>query len=252
MSDVKNHANLVWGIAELLRGDYKQADYGKVILPLVVIRRLDQTLEATKTRVVARSEDLKRRGIENRELVLVRVARQRFFYNDSPLTLPQLLSDAPKLSINLRVYLNGFSRLAREAIEKFDFDRQIDKLERGGLLYQVIARICDVDLHPDRVSNLEMGYIFEELIRKFAEASNETAGEHFTPREVVRLMVNLLVDGDEDSLSDPGAIRSVFDCACGTGGMLSEAEAHIKALNREAQVDLFGQELNEESYAICL
>ncbi len=250
--DVKNHANLIWGIAELLRGDYKQADYGKVILPLVVIRRLDQTLEPTKARVVARSEDLKKRGIENREPVLARVANQRFFYNDSPLTLPQLLSDAPKLAINLRVYLNGFSRLAREVIEKFDLDRQIDKLERGGLLYQVIARICDVDLHPDRVSNLEMGYIFEELIRKFAEASNETAGEHFTPREVVRLMVNLLVDGDEDSLSDPGAIRSVFDCACGTGGMLSEAEAHIKALNRDAQVDLFGQELNEESYAICL
>ena len=137
-------------------------------------------------------------------------------------------------------------------MDKFDFDRQIDKLERGGLLYQVVARICDVDLHPDRVSNLEMGYIFEELIRKFAEASNETAGEHFTPREVVRLMVNLLVDGDEDALADPGVIRTVFDCACGTGGMLSEAEAHIKALNPSAQVDLFGQELNEESYAICL
>ena len=251
MTDVRNHANLVWGIAELLRGDYKQADYGKVILPLVVIRRLDQTLEATKEKVVARAAQLRADGIENIEPALVRVSGQQF-YNASPLTLTQLLGDAPKLALNLRVYLDGFSSLAREVVDKFDFDRQIDKLERGGLLYQVIARICDVDLHPDRVSNLEMGYIFEELIRKFAEASNETAGEHFTPREVVRLMVNLLVDGDEDALADPGVIRTVFDCACGTGGMLSEAEAHIKALNPTAQVDLFGQELNEESYAICL
>jgi type I restriction enzyme M protein len=251
MTDVKNHANLVWGIAELLRGDYKQADYGKVILPLVVIRRLDQALEQTKPKVVARSEQIRAQGIENVEPALVRVARQQF-YNDSPLTLTQLLGDAPKLAINLRIYLRGFSALAREVVDKFDFDRQIDKLERSGLLYRVIARVCDVDLHPDRVSNLEMGYLFEELIRKFAEASNETAGEHFTPREVVRLMVNLLVDGDEDSLSDPGAIRSVFDCACGTGGMLSEAEAHIRALNPSAQVDLYGQELNEESFAICL
>jgi type I restriction enzyme M protein len=251
MTDVRNHANLVWGIAELLRGDYKQADYGKVILPLVVIRRLDQTLEATKEKVVARAAQLRADGIENIEPALVRVSGQQF-YNASPLTLTQLLGDAPKLALNLRVYLDGFSSLAREVVDKFDFDRQIDKLERGGLLYQVVARICDVDLHPDRVFNLEMGYIFEELIRKFAEASNETAGEHFTPREVVRLMVNLLVDGDEDALADPGVIRTVFDCACGTGGMLSEAEAHIKALNPSAQVDLFGQELNEESYAICL
>ncbi|HET6550867.1 MAG TPA: type I restriction-modification system subunit M N-terminal domain-containing protein, partial [Solirubrobacter sp.] len=168
MTDIKSHANLVWGIAELLRGDYKQADYGKVILPLVVIRRLDQALESTKEQVVARSRDLQAQGIENRELALVRIVDQQF-YNDSPLSLPQLLGDAPKLAINLRAYLAGFSSLAREVIEKFDFDRQIDKLERGRLLYQVVARICDVDLHPDRVSNLEMGYLFEELIRKFAE-----------------------------------------------------------------------------------
>ena len=250
-SDLRNHANLVWGIAELLRGDYKQADYGKVILPLVVIRRLDLALEDTKAQVVARSKQLHAQGIENVELVLVRVARQQF-YNDSEHTLGGLLSDPPNIALNLRVYLSRFSSLAREVVDKFDFDRQIDKLERSGLLYQVVARICDVDLRPARVSNLEMGYLFEELIRKFAEASNETAGEHFTPREVVRLMVNLLVDGDEESLSDPGLIRSVFDCACGTGGMLSEAEAHIRAQNPSAQVDLFGQELNEESYAICL
>ena len=253
MTDVRNHANLVWGIAELLRGDYKQADYGKVILPLVVIRRLDQTLAGTKAAVVERAARLRAQGIDNVEPALVRVAgRDLHYYNDSPHTFEGLLSDPPNIALNLKVYLRGFSALAREVVDKFDFDRQIDKLERSGLLYQVIARICDVDLRPARVSNLEMGYLFEELIRKFAEASNETAGEHFTPREVVRLMVNLLVDGDEGSLSDPGAIRSVFDCACGTGGMLSEAEAHIRALNSGAQVDLFGQELNEESFAICL
>ena len=147
MTDVRNHANLVWGIAELLRGDYKQADYGKVILPLVVIRRLDQALEETKAQVVARSEQLRAQGIENVEPALVRVAGQQF-YNDSPHTLEQLLGDPPKLALNLKVYLRGYSSLAREVVDKFDFDRQIDKLERSGLLYQVIARICDVDLTP--------------------------------------------------------------------------------------------------------
>jgi type I restriction enzyme M protein len=251
MTDVKNHANLIWSIADLLRDDYKQADYGKVILPLVVIRRLDQSLESTKDAVLARSAQLRSQGIENVEPALVRDSGQQF-YNDSPMTLTQLLGDAPKLAINLPIYLQGFSSLAREAIEKFEFDRQIDKLDAAGLLYQVVARICSVDLHPDRVANLEMGYLFEELIRKFAEQSNETAGHHFTPREVVKLMVNLLVVGDEDALSDPGVIRTVFDCACGTGGMLSEAELHIKALNPSAQVDVFGQEVNPESFAICL
>jgi type I restriction enzyme M protein len=249
--ELRNHANLIWGIAELLRGDYKQADYGKVILPLVVIRRLDQALEETKAAVVEQHERLRGQGITNVEPVLVQVAGQQF-YNASPLRFPQVLDDPGKLSINLRAYLNGFSSLAREVVEKFDFDRQIDKLERSNLVYQVIARICEVDLHPARVSNIEMGYLFEELIRKFAETSNETAGEHFTPREVVRLMVNLLLSGDEEALADRGVIRTVFDCACGTGGMLSEAEGHILATNPGATVHLYGQELNEESYAICL
>ncbi len=251
MTDIKSHAALAWSVAELLRDDYKQSDYGKVILPLVVIRRLDQSLEGTKKQVLARSRDLRARGIDNVEPALVRESKQAF-YNDSPMTLTQLLGDPPKLPVNLPIYLQGFSPLAREAIEKFEFDRQIEKLAAAGLLYQVVARICDVNLHPDHVSNLEMGYLFEELIRKFAEQSNETAGHHFTPREVVKLMVNLLVDGDEEALSDPGAIRTVFDCACGTGGMLSEAELHIKALNPSAQVDVFGQEVNPESFAICL
>jgi type I restriction enzyme M protein len=145
-----------------------------------------------------------------------------------------------------------YSKHAKAVFVNFDFERQIEKLDDHDLLHAVVARMCEVDLHPDRVSNLEMGYIFEELIRKFAESSNDEAGEHFTPREVVRLMVNLLLAGDEDALSGAAPIRTVYDCASGTGGMLSEAEAHIRALNEKAIVHLFGQEINEQSYAICL
>jgi len=250
-TNVQNHATLIWGIAELLRGDYKQADYGKVILPLVVMRRLDQTLDLTKTEVLAKAAELDDQGIQNQEPVLVRIAGEQF-YNRSPLAFTQLLDDPANVALNLRAYIDGYSSLARQVIEKFDFDQQIDKLERSDLLYRCLARVCDVDLHPDRVSNLEMGYTFEELIRRFSEQSNETAGEHFTPREVVQLMGNLLLDGDEEALCDPGVIRTVFDCACGTGGMLSEVEGHIKSLNPDATVHLYGQELNEESYAICL
>ena len=249
--NVQNHATLIWGIAELLRGDYKQADYGKVILPLVVMRRLDQTLEGTKAEVLAKAVELDERGVQNQGPVLVRIAGQQF-YNRSPLTFPQLLDDPSNVALNLRAYIDGYSSLARQVVEKFDFDRQIDKLERSDLLYSCLARVCEVDLHPNRISNLEMGYTFEELIRRFSEQSNETAGEHFTPREVVRLMGNLLLEGDEQALRDPGVIRTVFDCACGTGGMLSEVEGHIRSLNPDATVHLYGQELNEESYAICL
>ena len=251
MTELRNHANLIWGIAELLRGDYKQADYGKVILPLVVMRRLDQALEETKDQVLARAAELRAAGIENVEPALVQVSGRQF-YNASPYRLQQLLGDAPKLALNLRLYLDGFSSLAQEVFTNFRFDEQIDYLDQADLLYKVIATVCDVDLHPDSVSNLEMGYLFEELIRRFSEQSNETAGEHFTPREVVRLMVNLLLDGDEGLLRDKGVIRTVFDCACGTGGMLSEAEGHILQLNPQAAVHLYGQELNRESYAICL
>jgi type I restriction enzyme M protein len=248
---IQNSANLIWGIAELLRGDYKQSDYGKVILPLVVMRRLDQVLEPTKAKVLAEAEQLEREGIGNAELLLRGVAGQQFF-NRSKLAFAQLLDDPSNIAAHLRGYIDGFSALARQALDKFEFEQQIDRLDRSNLLYQVIARVCEVDLSPGAVSNLEMGYLFEELIRRFAEQSNETAGEHFTPREVVQLMVNLLLDGDEEALTETGAIRTVFDCACGTGGMLSEAFDHIHALNPNAAVHLYGQELNPESYAICL
>ncbi len=250
-NEIRNHANLIWGIAELLRGDYRQADYGKVILPLVVMRRLDQVLEDRRDLVIDRSAKFEKQGVENVELALRQVAGQQFF-NRHRLRFHQLLDDPGNIAQHLRSYIDGYSELARDVIEKFEFDGHIDRLDRSNLLYQVIGRVCVVDLHPDQVSNHDMGAIFEELIRRFSEQSNETAGEHFTPREVVRLMVNLLLAGDEEALRDDGAIRHVFDCACGTGGMLSEAEEQIHRFNSSATVRLFGQELNPEAYAICL
>ncbi len=250
-SDIQNHANLIWGIAELLRGDYKQADYGKVILPLVVMRRLDQVLEPTRDRVIAQAAKLAAAKVANPEPALCITAGQQFC-NVHKLRFHQLLDDPGNIAKHLRSYIDGYSSLGRQVVEKFNFDPQIDRLDESNLLYQVVGRVCAVDLHPDRVSNHDMGAIFEELIRKFAEASNETAGEHFTPREVVRLMVNLLLSGDEQALGKKGAIRDVFDCACGTGGMLSEIDDHIHNYNPSAVVRLYGQELNPESYAICL
>lgn len=211
-AEVRNHANLIWSIAELLRGDYKQADYGKVILPLVVMRRLDQMLEPTRDAVIARAAQLQEMGIENPEGALRSVAKLQFF-NRHPLRFHQLLNDPGSIADQLEAYIGGYSLLARQAIDKFEFESHIPRLKAANLLYKVVGRICEVDLHPDTVSNADMGAIFEELIRRFSEASNETAGEHYTPREVVRLMVNLLLDGDEDVLAQPGVRRRVFDCA---------------------------------------
>ena len=250
-TDLRNHATLIWGIAELLRGDYKQSQYGDVVLPLIVMRRLDQVLEPTRDLVIAKGRELEASGVENVELALRRVAKQQFF-NRHRLRFHQLLDDPGNIADLLGSYIDGYSSLAHQVIEKFDFEKQIDRLKDANLLYKVIGRVCEVDLHPSKVPNADMGAIFEELIRRFAEASNETAGEHFTPREVVNLMVNLLLDGDEDLLREQGAIRTVFDCACGTGGMLSEAESQIHRYNPSAVVRLYGQELNPQSYAICL
>jgi len=259
--EVRSHANLIWSIAELLRGDYKRSEYGRVILPLVVARRLDQVLLPTKAAVLARAAELETQGIQNVEPPLLRTAGQPFFNRSSlvfsavdegiPGVQP-ITADPAHVGQNLRSYVDRFSSIAKQVFDHFDFERQTERLDGANLAYQVVSRVCEVDLHPDRVSNLEMGYLFEELIRRFAEQSNETAGEHFTPREVVRLMVNLLLDGDQELLRDPGIIRTVFDCACGTGGMLSEAEGQIHRLNPDAVVHLYGQELNGESYAICL
>jgi type I restriction enzyme M protein len=247
---INNHAGFIWSVADLLRGDYRPHEYGKVILPLTVLRRMDCVLEPTKQAVLTRAEKLKVQGVGNWEPVLCSVARQPF-YNISPLDFHRLLQDAAHVAGNLRGYIAGFSPEAREVLEKFDFDVQITRLERSDLLYLVVARFADIDLHPDKVSNIEMGYLYEELIRRFSELSNETAGEHFTPREVIRLMVNLLFAEDNELLRDEGAVRTLFDPACGTGGMLSVAENYLRELNPSARLEVFGQELNEETYAIC-
>ncbi|MFA9430013.1 N-6 DNA methylase [Egicoccus sp. AB-alg2] len=241
---------LIWSIADLLRGTYKAHDYGDVILPLVVLRRLDQALLDTKPAVLERDAKLADRGIENREPVL-RSVSGRSYYNTSPLTFDRLLDDEDNVPANLRAYIEAFSPNARDVIEKFGFDTQIDKLHGANLLYPILARFVDVDLHPDRVSNLDMGYLFEELIRRFAEQSNETAGEHFTPREVIALCVELLAAADWDRLSQPGAIVTMLDCCAGTGGMASVFEEHLRARNSRARLIPHLQEINDESYAIC-
>jgi type I restriction enzyme M protein len=246
---IRNHAAFIWSVADLLRGDYKQSEYGKVILPLTVIRRLDCVLEPTKQAVLDRYKLLAGR-IDNMEPVLQAVAGQQF-YNTSPLTFTKLLDDPNTIADSLQLYIGGFSETARDVIDKFDFGIQIDRLRRANLLYKVIGKFAEIDLHPDAVSNMEMGYLYEELIRKFSELSNETAGEHFTPREVIRLMVNLLFIDDADVLTKPGIVKTLCDPACGTGGMLSVAEDHLRSLNPQARLEVFGQELNAETYAVC-
>jgi len=247
---IRNHAAFIWSVADLLRGDYKQSEYGKVILPLTVIRRLDCVLEPTKEAVLKKHQQLAMR-IENVEPVLQAVAGEQF-YNTSPLTFTKLLDDPDTIADALRLYIGGFSAAARDIIDKFDFGVQIDRLRRANVLYQVIGRFADIDLHPDVVSNTEMGYLYEELIRRFSELSNETAGEHFTPREVIRLMVDLLfIDDADEVLTRPGIVKTLCDPACGTGGMLSVAEDRLRALNPQARLEVFGQELNAETYAVC-
>ncbi len=248
---IRTYEAFIWGVADLLRGDYKQSEYGRVILPLTVIRRLDCVLEPTKAAVLKANENLRGRGIENVEPVLQAAAGGLQFYNTSALTFTRLLDDPSNIADALSLYIGGFSQAARDVIEKFSFEVQIDRLRNANLLYQVIGRFADLDLHPDAVSNIEMGYIYEELIRKFSELSNETAGEHFTPREVIRLMVNLLFSEDGDALSKEGVVRTLYDPACGTGGMLSVAEDHLRQMNPHAQLEVYGQELNAETYATC-
>ena len=244
-----NLSSFIWSVADLLRGDYKQSEYGKVILPFTVLRRLDCVLEPTKAAVLAEKTAREAAGL-NPEPFLLRKASQ-LFYNTSPLDLKKLMGDQDHIGENLRAYLQAFSPEVRDIFESFEFHTQIDKLAKSGLLYLVTEKFANIDLHPDVVSNAEMGAVFEELIRKFAELSNETAGEHFTPREVIRLMVNLLFIEDDAALTKPGVVRSLYDPTAGTGGMLSVAEEHLGSLNPDARLVMYGQELNPESYAIC-
>jgi type I restriction enzyme M protein len=249
-TDFRPLADFIWEIADLLRGDYKQADYGKVILPMTVLRRLDCVLAPTKEAVLARAGELAGDSAEVRHRMLMRTAGQAF-YNTSKFDFQRLLADPAQIGPNLVHYIQGFSAHAREILEHFGFEGQIEKLERSNLLYLVVQRFAEVDLHPDVVPNEMMGSIFEELIRRFSEQSNETAGEHFTPREVIRLMVDLLFIEDDDVLRRPGVLKTLYDPAAGTGGMLSVAEDYLRELNPQARLEVFGQELNDESYAIC-
>ena len=250
MKNVKESANFIWSIADLLRGDYRQSDYGKVILPLTVLRRLDCVLESSKEDVLKKHEQLKNTGIEDLDALLNRASGYKF-HNRSNFTFDKLVADPNNIALNLRNYINGFSEDAREIIEQFEFENQINKMDENNLLFIVIKRFQEVDLHPNRISSMEMGYMFEELIRKFAEISNETAGEHFTPREVIKLMVNILFLNDRDILTKKGITKTIYDCCAGTGGMLSVAEEYLNELNPDARLEVFGQELNPESYAIC-
>lgn len=244
-----NLSSFIWSVADLLRGDYKQSEYGKVILPFTVLRRLDCVLESTKPAVLAELAKREKAGL-NPEPFLLRKSGQ-LFYNTSPLDLKKLMGDQDHIGENLRAYMQAFSPAVRDIFESFDFHTQIDRLAKSSLLYLVTEKFANIDLHPEVVSNAQMGAVFEELIRKFAELSNETAGEHFTPREVIRLMVNLLFIEDDDALSKPGVVRSLYDPTAGTGGMLSVAGEHLASLNPDARLVMYGQELNPESYAIC-
>ncbi|MDD5383817.1 MAG: class I SAM-dependent DNA methyltransferase [Gallionella sp.] len=239
----------IWSVADLLRGDYKQSEYGKVILPFTVLRRLDCVLEATKPAVLAENAKRLTAGL-NPEPFLLRKAKQGF-YNTSPLDMKKLMGDQDHIRENLYSYIQAFAPQVRDIFERFEFHIQIDRLARAGLLYQVTEKFTNIDLHPEAVSNSQMGLVFEELIRKFAEISNETAGEHFTPREVIRLMVNLLFIEDDDVLSKPGVVRAIYDPTAGTGGMLSIAGEYLDEHNPDARLTMYGQELNDESYAIC-
>ena len=240
----------IWSVADLLRGDYRPHEYGKVILPFTVLRRLDCVLAPTKAAVLAETEKRNAAGV-NPDPFLRRIVNGPV-YNTSKLDLRTLLGDQDNISQNLFAYIEGFSPEARDIFHRYDFDAQVGRLAKSNLLYLVTEKFAGIDLHPDRVDNAQMGHVFEELIRKFAELSNETAGEHFTPREVIRLMVNLIFIEDSDVLT-PGnpVVRTIYDPTAGTGGMLSVAAEHLLEHNPAARLTLFGQELNDESYAIC-
>lgn len=248
MSDT-NLSAFIWSVADLLRGNYKQSEYGKVILPFTVLRRLDCVLAGTKAAVLSEHATRTAQGLESD--VFVRKVANATFYNTSPLDLPTLMGDPNNIGENLHHYVQGFSSEVRDIFGHFEFDKQIERLARANLLYLVTEKFANVNMHPDVVSNAHMGSIFEELIRKFAELSNETAGEHFTPREVIRLMVNLIFAEDDAALTQPNIIRTIYDPTAGTGGMLSVAGEHLAELNPQARLVMHGQELNPESYAIC-
>ncbi|KJR23107.1 type I restriction-modification system DNA-methyltransferase subunit M [Vibrio vulnificus] len=241
-------AAFLWSVADLLRGDFKQSQYGRIILPFTLLRRLECVLEATKPEVLAKYETVKAMPIEAQDKLLTHAAKLSF-YNTSKMDLNRLGETG--VASNLESYIQSFSPNAREIFEHFDFFNTIDKLEEADLLYKVAKRFATTDLHPNTISNYGMGLVFEELIRRFAESSNETAGEHFTPRDIVRLTTSLVFTEDDDALTQSGLVRSIYDPTAGTGGFLSSGMEYVLELNEKASLSAFGQELNPESYAIC-
>ncbi|EYT49659.1 type I restriction-modification system subunit M [Brachybacterium muris] len=250
MSTTFNHAQFIWSAADILRSTYKQHQYGDVILPFTVLARLDAVLAPTKEAVVRELAGFDRDRMPSAAMLRNKAGHEYSFFNVSRHDLKSLQGDPDNLEENLRDYVGAFSENVRDIFEKYKFEDAIIDLARNDLLLQVLQHFAKVDLHPQAVSNEQMGHIFEELIRKFAEASNETAGEHFTPREVIELMVTILLDGDPD-LGKDHVVRSVYDPTAGTGGMLSVADDKIRFFNKTAQVSLLGQEINPASYAIC-
>jgi type I restriction enzyme M protein len=244
----QDKVSLIWAVADILRGDFKPHEYGQVILPFVVLRRLECALESSKAKVIDKQKSLEGK-IDNTDTVLKRVAGHSF-YNTSPLDLSKILQDPKKVAANLNTYIGAFSPGASEVLEKYGFAEKVKKLDDQGLLYQIIAKFADLDLSEKSVSNETMGYVFEELLRKFSEMSNETAGEHYTPREVIRLMVNLLFNEDTKALAGQRPVRTLYDPACGTGGMLSIAQEYLHDLNPNIVLEVFGQELNPETWAV--
>ena len=241
--------SFIWSVADELRGDFKAHEYGQVILPFLVLRRLECALEPTKGEVIAQAESLAGK-VDNVAPVLQMTSGYKF-YNTSPLDLTKLLNDPGNVAANLRQYMAAFSPGAYEVLERYGFDDKITRLDQAGLLYRIVAKFADLDLSEQAVTNDAMGYIFEELLRRFSEMSNETAGEHFTPREVIRLMVNILFAPDDTALTGTKPIRTLYDPACGTGGMLTGAQEHMKQINPNAVLEVYGQELNPETWAIC-
>jgi type I restriction enzyme M protein len=249
-ANVNEKAGLIWAIADKLTGVYKPHEYGEVILPLTVIRRFDCILAEKKDAVLAKYEQVKNLPMKD---ILLRNTSGFAFYNISKYTFERLLDDPDHIEENFRDYLNGFSENVREIIEKFKFDGHITTMANKNILYIVIKEFTSpkANLHPDVISNLEMGYIFEEIIRRFSEAHNEDAGQHYTPREVIQLMVNILFYDDNDVLSGNNVVKTIYDPACGTGGMLSVAEEYLHRLNASTEIMGFGQEINDQTFAIC-
>ena len=248
-------AGSIWEIANRLRGPYRPPQYRLVMLPMVVLRRLDCVLSPTKDAVIKEHARLQAANTPASAIprLLTKIVdknRSQPLYNVSPYTFEKLLGDSENIAPNLAAYINGFSDTARRIFEKFKFSDQIEKLDSSNRLYAIVQAMAGVDLHPDRISNIEMGYVFEHLVMRFNEQANEEAGDHFTPREVIRLMTHLVYTGEED-VYKPGVFREIYDPACGTGGMLSVAEETIRAGNAKANLALYGQEYNDESWAIC-